>query len=210
VKVVVSKGPERFVVPVDLAGQEADAVVAQLQETLPELQVTTADQYSNDVAAGLVIAFDPPAGTKLARGAVVTVLVSQGHEPVAVPDVIGQTPEAATATLEQFGFVVNRVDDGRSADVDKGQVMAVDPGPAAGPIAFGSTVNIQVSAGVPQVEVPDVTGKSSQEAKQILEAAGLQVETSSWITGDRVVGQTPKPGKVVDQGTTVKVLLSFW
>jgi beta-lactam-binding protein with PASTA domain len=209
IAVVVSKGPERFVVPVELAGQEVTAVVAQLQDTLP-LQVTTEDQYSNDVEAGLVIGFDPPAGTELKRDALVTVLVSQGHEPVAVPDVLGQTPEAATANLQQLGFTVNRVEDGRSADVDKGEVMAVDPGPAAGPVAYASTINIQVSAGMPQVKVPDVQGRSSAEARQILEAAGLKVETSSWITGDRVVGQTPKAGETVDQGTTVKILLSFW
>jgi eukaryotic-like serine/threonine-protein kinase len=58
--------------------------------------------------------------------------------------------------------------------------------------------------------VPDVTGKSSDEARQILEGAGLRVEASSWITGDRVVGQTPKAGETVEQGTTVKILLSFW
>ena len=66
------------------------------------------------------------------------------------------------------------------------------------------------SAGMPQVQVPDVGGKSAAEAKRILAAAGLKVETSSWITGDRVVGQTPKAGETVDQGTTVKILLSFW
>ncbi len=209
VKLVVSRGPERFVVPVELAGQEAGAVVAQLQESLP-LQVTTTEQYNNDVAAGLVIGFEPPAGTQLPRDAVVTVVVSQGHEPVAIPNVIGQTPEAATANLEQLGFTVVRVDDGRSADVDKGEVMAVSPDPNEGPVAYQSTVNIQVSEGKPQVEVPDVTGRSSAEAKRILEDAGLRVETSSWITGDRVVGQTPKAGETVDQGTTVKILLSFW
>jgi serine/threonine-protein kinase len=210
VRVVVSKGAERFVVPPELAGQEAGAVVAQLQETRPELQVTTTEQYDNDVAAGLVIGFDPPAGTPLPRDTVVTVIVSQGHEPVTIPNVIGQTPEAATANLEQLGFTVVRVDDGRSADVDKGEVMAVSPDPAAGPVPYQSTVNIQVSAGKPQVEVPDVQGKSSAEAKRILEQAGLRVETSSWITGDRVVGQTPKAGETVEQGTTVKILLSFW
>ncbi|GAA3171329.1 Stk1 family PASTA domain-containing Ser/Thr kinase [Blastococcus jejuensis] len=209
VEIVVSKGPERFVVPVELAGLEADAVLQQLQETLP-LQVTTADQYDDQVAAGLVIGFDPPAGTQLPRDALVTVIVSQGHAPVAIPDVIGQTPEAATANLEQLGFTVTRIDDGRSAAVDKGEVMAVTPDPAAGPVPYASTVSIQVSAGMPQVQVPDVGGKSSAEAKRILEAAGLKVETSSWITGDRVVGQTPKAGETVDQGTTVKILLSFW
>jgi serine/threonine-protein kinase len=138
------------------------------------------------------------------------VLVSLGHEPVTIPNVVGQTPEAAVANLEQLGFTVERAEDGRSADVDTGEVMAVSPDPAAGPVPFQSTVTIQVSAGKPQVQVPDVAGKSSAEAQQILEAAGLQVETSSWITGDRVVGQTPKAGETVEQGTTVKVLLSFW
>ena len=209
VKVVVSKGPERFVVPVDLAGQEAGAVVERLQETLP-IQVTTIEQYDNEVAAGLVIGFDPPAGTQLARDAVVTVVVSVGHEPVTIPNVIGQTPEAATANLEQLGFTVNRVDDGRSADVDKGEVMAVSPDPSAGPVPYQSTIDIQVSEGKPEVRVPDVQGKSSDEARRILEEAGLQVEASSWITGDRVVGQTPKAGEKVEQGTTVKILLSFW
>jgi serine/threonine protein kinase/beta-lactam-binding protein with PASTA domain len=210
VKVVVSKGPERFVVPPELAGQEADAVVADLQDRLPALQVTTTEQYDNDLAAGLVIGFDPPAGTPLPRDSVVTVIVSQGHEPVSIPNVLGQTPEAATANLEQLGFTVTRADDGRSADVDKGEVMAVSPDPNAGPVPYQSTVTIQVSEGKPQVEVPDVTGKSSDEAKQILEGAGLRVEASSWITGDRVVGQTPKAGETVEQGTTVKILLSFW
>jgi serine/threonine-protein kinase len=209
VRVVVSKGPERFSVPVELVGEEASAVEAQLQETLP-LQVTISEEYDNDVAAGLVIAFDPPAGTPLPRDALVTVLVSKGHEPVTIPNVIGQTPEAATENLDQLGFAVTRAEDGRSADVDKGEVMAVTPDPAAGPVPYGSTVTIQVSAGMPQVQVPDVGGKSSAEATQILEAAGLLVETSSWITGDRVVGQTPKAGETVDQGTTVKILLSFW
>jgi serine/threonine-protein kinase len=209
VRLVVSKGPERFEVSPDLAGQEGDAVVAQLQETLP-LQVTIDERYDNEVAAGLVVGFEPPAGTPLPRDAVVTVIVSQGHEPVTIPNVIGQTPEAATANLEQLGFTVVRAEDGRSADVDAGEVMAVSPDPAAGPAPYASTVTIQVSEGKPQVEVPDVTGMNSAEARQVLEAAGLKVETSSWITGDRVVGQTPKAGETVEQGTTVKILLSFW
>ena len=75
---------------------------------------------------------------------------------------------------------------------------------------YRSTVDIQVSEGKPLVEVPDVRGKSSDEARQILEAAGLRVESSSWITGDKVVGQTPKAGETVEQGTTVNILLSFW
>jgi serine/threonine-protein kinase len=208
VKIVVSKGQERFFVETALVGQDGTAVAAQLQETLP-IQVTTEQHYDNDLAAGLVIGFDPAAGTPLKRDQVVKILVSRGHEPVVVPNVIGQAPDAAQANLEQLGFTVNRVEDGRSADVDKGEVMAVTPAPAAGPVPFGSKVDIQVSAGVPQVQVPDVTGKKTEDAKRTLEAAGLKVEATDWF-GDKVLRQNPPAGTVVDQGTSVKILSSFF
>jgi len=208
VTLVVSKGPERFVVETSLVGQDAAQVQAKLQETLP-IQITTEKRYDNDLAAGLVSGFDPAAGEPLKRDQVVKILVSLGHEPVVVPNVVGQTPEVAQANLEQLGFTVNRVADGRSADVDKGEVMAVNPAPAAGPVPYGSKVDIQVSVGVPQVKVPDVTGKKSGEAKKILEAAGLKVETTDWF-GDKVLRQNPKAGTTVDVGTPVKILSSFF
>jgi serine/threonine-protein kinase len=208
VEMVVSKGQERFFVETSLVGKDAAKVQAKLQETLP-IQITTEKHYDDDLAAGRVIGFDPAAGEPLKRNEVVKILISLGHEPVVVPNVLGQTPEAAQANLEQLGFKVNRVEDGRSADVDTGEVMAVNPAPAAGPVAFGSTVDVQVSAGVPQVAVPDVIGKKTADAKAILEQAGLKVEATDWF-GDKVVRQNPKAGTVVDQGTSVKILASFF
>jgi hypothetical protein len=81
--------------------------------------------------------------------------------------------------------------------------------PTAGPIPYGSNVKIQVSAGVPQVKVPDVTGKKTSDAKKILEQAGLKVEATDWF-GDKVLRQNPKAGTVVDVGTPVKILASFF
>jgi len=207
VHLVVSTGPERYPVPAELAGQQEDAVVAALQK-LP-LQVVTQGTYSDTVPPGAVIGFDPPAGTPLKNGAVVTVLVSQGHKPVDVPNVVGQTPEAAKATLQQLGFQVQRGDDGRSRDVAAGQVMAVSPAPAAGPQPYGSTVTIQVSAGVPRVQVPDVRGKSADEATKILKDLHLQVKISTFIAGDRVYQQSPNAGDTVDEGTVVQLAVSF-
>jgi eukaryotic-like serine/threonine-protein kinase len=208
VLLVVSQGPERFVVPTDLAGKPEADVVAFLQAKRPEIQVTTVQEYDDDVPAGIVVRFDPPAGTELRRGDVVTVVTSQGHEPVAVPDVTGQTPEQAQANLEGLGFTVERVEDGRSATVAAGEVMAVSPSPADGPVEYGSTISIQVSAGLPQVEVPDVTGKKANEATAILEAAGLKVDATAFF-GNKVRQQVPAAGEVVEQGTTVKILVSF-
>jgi serine/threonine-protein kinase len=205
VKLVVSKGPERFVVATSLVGQPKAAVLAALQK-LP-VKVTAQSTYDSKVPAGSVTGFDPAAGTPLKRGEAVTVLVSKGHEPVGVPDVRGQSPEAATKNLQELGFKVERGPDGRSADVPKGAVMSVAPAPG-GSAPYASTVTITVSAGVPQVQVPDVTGKSSEEATQILQRAGLKVKTQSFF-GDRVFRQSPEPGKTVDTGTEVTLLLTF-
>jgi len=62
---------------------------------------------------------------------------------------------------------------------------------------------------VPQVQVPDVTGKSKDEATAVLQAAGLKADVQTFISGNRVFNQSPKKGETVDQGSTVKILISF-
>ncbi|MFD2092199.1 Stk1 family PASTA domain-containing Ser/Thr kinase [Blastococcus deserti] len=208
IRLVVSQGPERFTVPADLVHQPVDDVVTFLQEQRSALQVATAEEYDDDVAKGLVVRFDPPAGTELKRDQVVTVVVSRGHAPVDVPDVTGQSPEQAKVNLEALGFTVKRGEDGRSAAVDKGEVMAVSPGPDDGPAPFGSEVTVTVSAGVPLVIVPDVTGMKEDEATAALQAAGLTVDATKFF-GNKVRQQQPAAGESVEQGTSVKILVAF-
>jgi serine/threonine-protein kinase len=84
--------------------------------------------------------------------------------------------------------------------------MAVSP---TGAQPYNETVTLTVSQGKVQVTVPDVTGQSLTQATATLTAAGLQITSSTFITGDKVVRQSPGKGETVDQGTTVSVLLSF-
>jgi serine/threonine-protein kinase len=207
VRLTVSKGPERFVVPAALKGQKQEAVLAALKD----LPVTpkVALQYDDTVAPGTVLDFDPPAGTPLKRGTTVTVLVSKGHKPVQIPDVVGLSPDAATKNLQQLGFVVQRGPDGRTAAVAPGQVMAVVPDPKGGAVAYGSEVTITVSAGVPQVTVPDVRGQKVADAQAALQQLGLKVTVQTFISGNRVVQQSIPKDTVVDQGTTITLLVSF-
>jgi serine/threonine-protein kinase len=205
VRLTVSKGPERFEVDPGLVGQPQDAVLAALTAGVPVLPQVVQD-YDNEIPVGHVTGFDPEAGTPLVRDQPLTVFVSRGHEPVAVPDVVGLSPEAATTNLEDLGFTVQRTE-GRSADVDAGEVMAVTPAPAT-QAPYESTVTIQVSVGVPQVPVPDVVGTSQEEATAALQAAGLRVQVSQFF-GNRVLRQTPRAGEVVDIGTEVTILVTF-
>ena len=206
VTLVVSKGLERFTVDPALVSQPLEAVQAAFA-ALP-VTLTTREDFSDDVPAGSVIGFEPGAGTDVKRGDTVTAVVSSGRAPVDVPNVVGQSPDAAQDTLEQLGFTVSR-DEGRSSEVATGAVLAVSPGPGEGAQPYGSGVTITVSIGVPQVTVPDVRGKSAAEATTLLEQTGLQVKTETFIAGDRVFNQSPKAGETVDEGSTVRILISF-
>jgi len=205
VELVVSKGPERFTVDGALLGQPYDAAAAAVEALGGDLQVARTDGRSDDVDEGAVMAVDPAPGTELRRGDTVTLTVSAGAATATVPDLVGTAPDAAQTELEDLGFVVDVVD-GRSNDVPRGQVMAVSP---SGAQPYGSTVTVTVSQGKVQVTVPDVSGQSLSEATATLAAAGLQITSSTFITGDKVVRQSPAKGETVDQGTTVSVLLSF-
>jgi serine/threonine-protein kinase len=122
--------------------------------------------------------------------------------------VTGQSPEQAQANLEALGFTVKRGEDGRSAAVDKGEVMGVSPAPGDGPAPYGSEVIVTVSAGVPLVTVPNVVGMTEDEAKAALEAAGLTVDATKFF-GNKVRQQQPAAGESVEQGVTVKILVAF-
>ena len=98
------------------------------------------------------------------------------------------------ANLEELGFVVQKGEDGRSAAVDVGEVMAVTPGPGDGPVAFGSTVTITVSVGVPLVQVPDVSGMKQDEAPKALEAVGSRPTPRS-SSATRCVSSSPPPAR---------------
>jgi serine/threonine-protein kinase len=134
------------------------------------------------------------------------VYVSRGHAPVAVPALVGLSPEEATTNLETLGFTVERTE-GRSADVDPGEVMAATPG-AGEQAPYESTVTLQVSAGLPQVQVPDVVGRSQAEASTLLEQAGLKVQVSQFF-GDQVFRQSPAAGETVEIGTPVTILVTY-
>jgi beta-lactam-binding protein with PASTA domain len=103
---------------------------------------------------------------------------------------------------------VKRGEDGRSAAVDKGEVMAVSPGPADDPAPYGSELTITVSIGVPLVAVPSVVGMSEDDAKAALQAAGLKVDSTKFF-GNKVRQQQPAAGEQVEQGSSVKILVAF-
>ncbi|HEV8683599.1 MAG TPA: Stk1 family PASTA domain-containing Ser/Thr kinase [Actinomycetota bacterium] len=129
---------------------------------------------------------------------------------VEVPRVIGETRQEAEQELEQAGFVV-RVE--RDFNADFARNLVFDQRPPGGTQAEqGSEVTIFVSKGEEQVTVPNLVGKSRQEAEQILSERDLEVglvtERDDPAEPGTVLEQSPGAGERVDPGTPVNLIVS--
>ncbi|GAB6984739.1 Stk1 family PASTA domain-containing Ser/Thr kinase [Nocardioides pyridinolyticus] len=139
VDLVVSKGPK----PVDLkdwVGKPVDDAMAWLEARGLTGKVAD-EQFSDSLGEGDVISMDPPGGTTVHRGDEVSFVVSKGPELIEVPSVRGQGIDAARATLEGLGFVVETED--ASGSLGLGYVWSQDP--SGGSMApKGSTITLTI------------------------------------------------------------------
>lgn len=209
VLVTVSLGPELFQVP-DLTGLEQDEAEATLQDAELVLGTVT-HEYSDTVEQGSVLSQSPAAADELRRNHAVSVVVSEGPQPVAVPDLSGMTVEEATSELETAGLQLEISGSEHSASVEAGRIITQEP--AEGDVLPGSTVTAVQSLGPRMIAVPDVTGQSQGEARRQLEEAGFEVEETE-ILGDffgsregRVRNQSPESGAEAAEGSTVRILI---
>ena len=118
----------------------------------------TTESTTTTVAAGLVIGFDPPAGTELRRDELVTVVVSPGRAPVSVPDVTGQSPEQAAGQPRALGFTVDARRGRPQRRRRRGRGHGGQPRPGRRPGALRQRGDHLSPPGVPLVTVPDVDG----------------------------------------------------
>jgi hypothetical protein len=107
---------------------------------------TVTMQGSTTVAAGLVISESPTAGTSVAKGSAVSLVVSTGPAPVAVPNVVGQTQALATTAITGANLLVGTVTRQSEWIILPGVVVGQSPA-AGSSAAVKSAVNLVVSSG---------------------------------------------------------------
>ena len=137
---------------------------------------------------------------------------------VEVPEVTGKSLDTATRMLEKEGFAVDQVDRvARQAPV--GRVVEQDPGGETdkdcsflGWFCSNPSVNLTVSNGPGQVQVPDVSGSSSDDGEQTLTDAGLVVtvtdQSSADVAEGTVIDTDPAAGESVAPGSQVTMYVS--
>jgi eukaryotic-like serine/threonine-protein kinase len=128
---------------------------------------------------------------------------------VAVPNVVPLREALAVRKIQDANLSPNVIRD-YDDTVKKGIVISQSPN-AGVHIAKNSSVDIHVSRGPPPVDVPDVVGKSRDDAVAALIDAGLRPtvhEVPSNKTPDTVTAQDPPAGKQVIKGSRVRINVS--
>lgn len=205
VTLTLSRGPEIVKVPNLKNKPLAEAKRILEREGLATGVVTTA--FSEGVPQGAVISSDPEPGTGRAPDSAIALVVSKGA-PIDVPDVTGETVDAATATLQDAGLKVvlapERINSSEAAGSVAAQSLA--EGSRA---AKGDTVTLTVSKGPKLVEVPDVTGEKLDDARTALEDEGFEVEVKKSFPylGDTVASQSVEGGSTAPEGSTVTITI---
>lgn len=105
------------------------------------LEARIVRQADDGVPEGVVSAQNPGAGVEVAEGATVTVTVSSGPAPVAVPDLVGETVSEASALLRRFGLALGTVSEEPGDGESAGLIVAQDP-PAAERVPPGTAVDV--------------------------------------------------------------------
>ncbi|HEY0775873.1 MAG TPA: Stk1 family PASTA domain-containing Ser/Thr kinase [Nocardioidaceae bacterium] len=201
----VSRGPERYEVPVLRGLTLSDATAALDERNLSLGDIT--ERYHEEVADGVVLKSSPKTGTEVKRDAFVDLVVSKGPRPIKVRDFTGKPAERAEQVLTERGLEVSITRE-NSDTVPEGTVISQTP--SSGTLFRGDVVELVVSKGPVLVEVPPVRGVGVQDAIDRLEAAGFQVQTVQsdvYVGLEFVVKSDPPQGTMAPQGSTVTLYL---
>lgn len=205
-------GPGSDVMLPDFASASPEAASSQLTEL--GLTPALGGAFSATIAEGVVIGTDPDAGSRVPQDSTVTVIVSQGLQPITLPPLAGTTQAEASAAISNLKAVVGAIDPVFEGDVPEGSVISASKESdgadvsAGGEYFEGLTVNLVVSLGA----VPNVDGKTVAEAtdilvgKNLLVVPGEQTFSDTVPEGDVITSQVPDG--TLREGATITLVIS--
>ena len=170
--------------------------------------------YNESIDAGKIIEQSPEGNRKIDVGGTITVTISRGAKTFLLPEYVNMEARQVKIELERLGITCVENTPEFNDDVENGYVLRTEP--AAGTqLTAGDTVTLTVSKGpeVVLVEMPDLMGRSENEALTLLEAAGLNWEPVVYEefegTPGQVIYQSVEAHTQVEKGTIIAFTISI-
>mgnify|MGYP000179528151 CR=1 FL=1 len=196
------------VVP-DVIGMQEEEAIRMLKER--KLDYNILDRVFDTAPAGQVIDQNPKGGQRVKTNRPpVDLIISKGPRASTVPSIIGKTEQEGIALLQNSGFEAGRIIRQYSDEVPEGIIM--DQNPRAGlTLSEGEMINFTVSLGPELVDVPNLIGKTLEEAEQTLKSLNVRYkisERNDSAPKNTVIEQKPKPHEAMEPGSTVEIVVS--
>lgn len=187
-----------------------------------DIEYEVSEKYSDSITEGDIISTDPAnvgdRGSKR-RGQKVKVVVSKGVRQATVPaDILDATSASGKDpinALKKAGFdnveQTTASDDTYSMEVPQGALLSlsVDPGAT---LPHNTTITVTVSQGPKPVTMPNIVGKTKDEAQQTMDDLKL---TANWtesfddkIPQGQVISTSVSSGNTLHWGDSVDVVVS--
>ena len=210
---LLNSGTKNYPIP-NLSGLTKDQAIAAIEKD-GHFTYKISEQYDSNIQEGYVVDQNPNQGREFPEGTVINFTISKGPEPAAtvtVPDLTGKTPEEAEAALAQVKLTGKSGNSEPSDTIEVGHVcrQSVDAGKTA---KAGDTITYYLSAGPNEIEVPNVSGYSENNAKSALKDAGFTdvkvvYDNSDSVSSGTVVRTNPSAGSKAKATDTITVTVS--
>ncbi len=167
--------------------------------------------FSETVPLGSVISTDPGPGDRILPGDRIEAVVSKGPERYVVPDLRGQTPDAAEALLKDTKLKLGQQTEAYDQEVPEGQIIGVDGVAVGDQVKRDTAIDVIVSKGREPLEVQDFTGQTKDAAVAGLQGIGFTVTTqeefSDTVPAGTVISQNPASGTKL-RGDAITIVVS--
>ena len=194
----------------DVIGLTEEEAVKKLKEK--QLDYNVADRIFNSAPAGEVIDQNPKGDQRIkVNHPPIDLVISKGPKAGIVPKIIGMSEQEGIALLRNSGFIEGRIIPENSPDVPEG--IIIDQNPRDGlTLAEGESINFTVSIGPEIIDVPNLIGKTLDEAKELLRQKSIGIGTISErpdeAAENTVIEQNPNPNQGIKPHGTVDLVVS--
>ena len=205
-------GSDEITVP-NFVGKNLEEATAEAEEK--GLVIQEGDLvFSPDQEEGFIASQNPASGSKVTEGKVITVNISKGKKDGVVPKIEGMDYDEAKEYLESFGF---KMGPGVTVDspLPKGIIVSQSV-PYGTQAKSGTEINVEISngKGKEMVKVPNLIGRTPDEANSLLSQAGLSTNGSvvyeevEGMAQNLVFWQSIAADTEVEKGTAVDYKVS--
>ncbi len=196
----------------DVSGLTKASARDKLEKLGLKVDTKTKTDYTSEVDKGKISKTDPAAGSKVKKGAKITLYKSSGSDKVKIEDYTGQDVNKVQAKLELQGLnvIVETIKVENKDDYEGKEDTIVDQNPKEGELEVGGIIKLYTPN---MTEVyPDFTGMTRGQVEEFCKefkcVVTVEEQADNTKTPGTVLSQSRAKGSDVVEGATINIVVS--